>query len=397
MLEPTTLVYALVGAIGLLGADAYYNSTTLHVETTVAPVYEQRGYSQQVVESIFAGELENIADTPSVITQLQFLTSKHKPISSALAEAAHLKDPFEAAKAAVGISYSTVLASVVVDSIDGKDFPRIVVTGKTENLKHFNLTVPLTSSSSVDLALAEAAFRTMKEISPYLTALYAFSRAEKNGVHPSQADGLVAEWIGKAPTSTYSPERALFENLRGLSFLIDNDPVAAEVWFTKANKSDPELQPAILNLGFMALYRGYNERAIELFRQVTDPWVWPGSVDTRTVYAAHVGLGIALASQGNFEESDSQFGEAVTMMPSGVSSYFYWARSLLKQGRTAEATALVETAMRNAKRIVNYSELAGLYFWLPDQPNGVLERRTRDLPKVLLITHLAQPPVVWYK
>ena len=66
MFEPTTLIVALVGAIGLLGADAYYNSSTLHIETTVAPVYEQKGYSQQVVEAIFAGELENIADTPSV-------------------------------------------------------------------------------------------------------------------------------------------------------------------------------------------------------------------------------------------------------------------------------------------------------------------------------------------
>lgn len=390
MLEPTTIIYALVGAIGLLGADAYYNSTTLHIETSVAPVYEQRGYSQKVVESIFAGELENIAHTPSVITQLQFVTSKHKPISSALAEAAHLKDPFEAAKAAVGISYTTVLASVVVDSIDGKDIPRIVVTGNTEDLRNFSLTVPLTSTSSVDLALAEAAFRTMEEINPYLTALYAFSRAEKNSIHPSQADSLVEEWLEKAPTSVYSPKRALFENLRGLSSILDNDLTAAEAWFTKANKSDPELQPAILNLAFMALYHGYSERAIELCSKVADTYSWIESADDRSVYAANVCLGIAHSSLGNFEESDSHFGEAITMSPNGISGYFYWARSLLKQGRSAESKAVAETAMRNAKQIVNYAELAGLYFWLPDEPNGVLERRTKDLPKVLGM--LVDPP-----
>lgn len=382
MLEPTTLLYALVGALGLIGADAYYNSSTLHIETSVAPVYEEKGYSQKVVESIFAGELENIASTPSIITQLEFVTSKHKPVSSALAEAAHLKEPFEAAKAAMGISYSTVLASIVVDTIDGKDFPRIVVTGNTENLKHFSLTVPLTSSSSVDLALSEAAFRTMKEINPYLTALYAFSRAEKNGVHPSQADALVSEWIANAPTSVYSPERALFENLRGLSSLIDNDPIAATAWFNKAHKSDPDLQPAILNLAFMAKLRGDNERAVELCKQIIDSSFWSESANGRLVYAANVGLGIALASQGKFEESDSHFAEAITMMPNGVAGYLYWARSLTKQGRSAEARALVETAMRNAKKIVNNAELASLYFWLPDGPDGVLERRTKDLPKV---------------
>ena len=382
MLEPTTLLYALVGALGLIGADAYYNSSTLHIETSVAPVYEEKGYSQKVVESIFAGELENIASTPSIITQLEFVTSKHKPVSSALAEAAHLKEPFEAAKAAMGISYSTVLASIVVDTIDGKDFPRIVVTGNTENLKHFSLTVPLTSSSSVDLALSEAAFRTMKEINPYLTALYAFSRAEKNGVHPSQADALISEWIANAPTSVYSPERALFENLRGLSSLIDNDPIAATAWFNKANKSDPDLQPAILNLAFMAKLSGDDERAVELCKQVIDSSFWSESANSRLVYAAHAGLGIALASQGKFEESDSHFAEAITMMPNGVAGYLYWARSLMKQGRSAEAKALVETAMRNAKKIVNNAELASLYFWLPDGPDGVLERRTKDLPKV---------------
>ena len=382
MLEPTTLLYALVGALGLIGADAYYNSSTLHIETSVAPVYEEKGYSQKVVESIFAGELENIASTPSIITQLEFVTSKHKPVSSALAEAAHLNEPFEAAKAAMGISYSTVLASIVVDTIDGKDFPRIVVTGNTENLKHFSLTVPLTSSSSVDLALSEAAFRTMKEINPYLTALYAFSRAEKNGVHPSQADALISEWIANAPISVYSPERALFENLRGLSSLIDNDPIAATAWFNKAHKSDPDLQPAILNLAFMAKLSGDNERAVELCKQVIDSSFWSESANSRLVYAAHAGLGIALASQGKFEESDSHFAEAITMLPNGVAGYLYWARSLTKQGRSAEAKALVETAMRNAKKIVNNAELASLYFWLPDGPDGVLERRTKDLPKV---------------
>lgn len=81
-------------------------------------------------------------------------------------------------------------------------------------------------------------------------------------------------------------------------------------------------------------------------------------------------------------EADSHFAEATNMIPSGVAGYLYWARSLTKQGRSAEATALVETAVRNAKQITNYAELASLYFWLPDGPDGVLERRTKDLPKV---------------
>ena len=50
-MEPTTLLYALIGAAGLLGADAYLNSSTIHLQTSVAPIYEQRGFSSGVVEA----------------------------------------------------------------------------------------------------------------------------------------------------------------------------------------------------------------------------------------------------------------------------------------------------------------------------------------------------------
>jgi Tfp pilus assembly protein PilF len=383
MVEPTTLIYALVGAAGLLGAEAYYNSSTVHIETSVAPIYEQMGYNQKVVQAIFAGNLETIANTDSVTGQLEFVTDNHKPVGSALAEAAGLSSSFEAAKAAAGIEHTMVLASVVVDTKDGKSSPRIVVAGNTNGNSHFNLTVPLTETTPVDLALAEAAFRTMERINPYLAALYAFGRAEKNGVHPVEAERIVEEWIDNAPTNVYSPERALFENLRGLSFLIDGDPASAEVWFQKSNKSDPEFGSATINLAFIALCKGYFVRAAELLEPFAQESLWPSSVDDRILYAAHVGLGVAFSRLGKFEESDSQFADAMKLKPDGVSVYFYWARSLLKQNRTAEAKSLVETSQRNAKQIVNLPELASLYFWLPEEPNGRLERRTKELPKML--------------
>lgn len=383
MFEPTTLLYALVGAAGLLGADAYYNSSTIHIETSVAPIYEQKGFSQKVVEAIFAGELENIANTGSVTGQLQFLTSSSKPVSSAVAAAVHLEEPFEAAKSAVGINYAKVLASVVVDTKEGKDVPRIVVAGNTSNTHHFSFTVPLTPDTPVDSALAEAAFRTMNEINPYISALYSYQRAEKNSVHPTEADRLILEWLEKAPTSVQSPERGLFENLRGLSHLLDNDLILAETWFLKAHKSDPESVPAILNLAFIALYRGYFERAVELLEPVSESPFWSLSKDDQLIYSANVLLGVALAGQGKFEESEAHFAQATTLKTNAVSGYFYWARSLLKQNRTAEATSILETALRNATQIKNYPELANLYFWLPEEPNGILERRTNQLPKVL--------------
>lgn len=160
---------------------------------------------------------------------------------------------FHSINSAAGVKHTTMLASVVVDAKEGKDVPRIVVTGNTNNTHHFNLTVPLPPETPVDLALAEAAFRTMSVINPYRVALYAFEKAEVNGVRPVEANRIIEEWIEKAPTSVYSPERALFENLGGLSFLIDNNVAMAETWFSKAQKSDPDFAPAKLNLAFIAL------------------------------------------------------------------------------------------------------------------------------------------------
>lgn len=76
------------------------------------------------------------------------------------------------------------------------------------------------------------------------------------------------------------------------------------------------------------------------------------SEDEKIIYAANVGLGIALAGQGNFEEADARFAESTRMNPNGVSGYYYWARALKKQNRNAESKAILETVERNAKQIV---------------------------------------------
>ena len=40
------------------------------------------------------------------------------------------------------------------------------------------------------------------------------------------------------------------------------------------------------------------------------------------------------------------------------------------------------TARRNVPKIVNYPEVAALYFWLPDSAQGTLQKRTRTLPEL---------------
>ena len=381
-MEPTTLLYALIGAAGLLGADAYLNSSTIHLQTSVAPIYEQRGFSSGVVEAIFAGELDKIADTGSVIGELNLVTSKDKPVSSALAGVAGLSEALHAAQTTVGLKHTVLLASIVADSKDGKDIPRIIVTGTSHDARHFDLTVALSPETMLDKALAEAAFLAMKEINPYIAALYAFEKAEVDGVHPTQARILIEEWLAKAPTAVHSSERALFENLLGLSLLIDNDPASAEKWFLRAHGSDPGLAPARLNVAFMALHRGDHARAAELAGPLVESWTGWLSSEDKITYPTHVLLGIAFAGLGKSETSDEHFERAIAISPSGVGGYFYWARELLKRGRTVESEAIMGTARRNVPKLTNYPELTAQYFWLPDSAQGTLQKRTKTLPEL---------------
>jgi tetratricopeptide (TPR) repeat protein len=93
-------------------------------------------------------------------------------------------------------------------------------------------------------------------------------------------------------------------------------------------------------------------------------------------------LGIAFAGLGKFETSNGHFERAIAINPNGVGGYFYWARELLKRGRTVESEAVMGMARRNVQKIVNYPEVAALYFWLPDSAQGTLQKRTKTLPEL---------------
>ena len=97
MIGPVTALYALLGGVGLVTADAYLSSYTIHLETIVAPVYVESGFERQLVEALFIAELEDIIDADSIVPAPHLLSTRDKPFSSALADAAGLSHAFEAA------------------------------------------------------------------------------------------------------------------------------------------------------------------------------------------------------------------------------------------------------------------------------------------------------------
>lgn len=379
-MDPTTVIYGLLAAAGLIGADAYFSSDTIYLQISVAPAYEQRGFNHDLVEAILANELRDITDTQSIASDLKIVTSKDRPLSNTVADVVGLNEALQSAKARAGIDETLLVIGIVADSSDKASVPRIIITGNKIRKKPISLALPLASDTSIDAALYDAALLTMAEVDPYITALYYFERANGSGERPLSALNLIADRLNYTSASNFSSERALFENLNGVSYLLTNDITAADHWFDKALTSNPQLPLASLNRAFTELLQGNHNHAIELAQPFVDYDSIGQDDNALIVYAANIILGQAYSGLGDFGSADECFENAISIRPEEPGGYFYWARSLLNRGQMEEAQSAYQTAEQNASKTKRHVELAALSFWLPTEANGPLVPRTNILP-----------------
>ena len=379
MIDPVTALYALLGGVGLVTADAYLSSSTIHLETIVAPVYVESGFERQLVEALFIAELEDIIDADSIVPAPHLLSTRDKPFSSALADAAGLSHAFEAAKSSIGAGHPTIILSALAGNQNGKEIKRIVIAGDTSEGKNISISIPL-NDRSLDDALSEAAFKAMKEINPYVTALHALEIAEAKNEKPFEAELLISEAITRSSKDEVDPSRALLENLMGLIQLFLNDHLASKLWFEKALNSDNSLVMATLNLAYVEAVDGNCKESMTLLEPLLEPTYWVIPPDKKILYPANNLLGICASRLGRFESANASFKDAATVRPDGTSVYYYWAKSLLKEGRKEQAETKYRLAQRNISRMDDVPEIAMLHLWLPDQGSVTLMRRQPNLP-----------------
>lgn len=376
-MEPLTLVYALLGAAGLVGADAYFNSSTLYLQASVAPAYESRGFSSDVVETIVLEELNDIMRTKSVVVSPDIVSSRAHSISSAVAKVAGMTDALESLKSATGLDNPVLSVRIVVDKVNDVEVPRIMVSGKGEEGRDFRFSQVLTSDRPFEATLSEIADQSMSKISPYLMALHAFDDAEQDDVFPIKAEELVNNALQLASLQKYDPKRALFENLRGLIYLLRENTDEAERWFQKANASNPDLMPALLNVAFVEAFRGHYDQTIEIASRVLERNAFYSVDDMHVMYAALNLTALSYSQLGDFEKADDYFSKSAELNPNGVSVYYYWSNSYRRQGLNEEMEAMMALAEKNAAHLTNYPELASLYLWLPYSEGQQLSLRSK--------------------
>lgn len=143
MLDPVTAIYALLGGVGLVGADTYMNSATIHLETLVAPPYVEEGFDPRLVEALFLAELSNVIDANSIVPSPHLVSNRDKPVSSAIAEAVGLSHALDAAKSTLGAKHPSLILSVLSEEKDGKKLRRIVVAGENSHEQAISISIPL--------------------------------------------------------------------------------------------------------------------------------------------------------------------------------------------------------------------------------------------------------------
>lgn len=382
-MEPLTLIYVMLTAAGLVGADAYMNSTTLFLQANVAPAFVTRGFSSDVVEGILLRELNEITNTKSLVMSPSIVSSNSSTISGAVAEVAGISTALKSIKSATGLDNPVLLVNLVVDDVKGKELRRILVAGQDSDGKEFKFSANLENSRPFDEILGDVAVQAMQVISPYVTALYTFDEEQRAGEMPVMTEKMVMERLGEASINRYDPDRALYENLFGLIHILKKDLENAEIWFQKARISDPELTPVSVNLAFIEAAKGHYREAIEILLPIADD-SFVFSEDAKVIRYVALGLIAHCYSQlDDFGTSERYFRKATELNPEGISVYYYWAMSYQRQGLTRQSQDYRDISEKNSIWLRDFPELAALYAWLPDQAGQPLVPRAR----IKIITH----------
>ncbi len=401
-MDPTTLaalytaLYTALATVGLVATDTYVNANTMYLDATVAEGVSKEGYEPSVVEGIFIAEVKKITSTPSLVAAPVIKSSKTKPVSAAIAEAAGLGSALGAIQGLMGVIPPSLVASVIAEdatkrvqvvktSADGavaehvvgqEAALKLVLTGYDPQTGYFYLTVEgRTADEDVDELIREAAFESVLQLEPYLAMLFDLSRRAEAGEDLAPARIRIEKAIASQPTALRHGNRALLENLRGILALLEQNQVMARREFAQSISSDPEQPIGYLNLAFLDVHEDRYQDAIRTVEKVIYPSYWPLTGDRVLLATGHIIKGVAETEMGRYRDAERSFAEAVRLNPQSSEVYVYWARMLRKSGRAAEAAEKFEMARANSIYFENFPEMALLYFWLTEQGQQPLERR----------------------
>jgi tetratricopeptide (TPR) repeat protein len=362
--DPTTLIYGALIAIGLLGADAVLESGTIAVEVTAPAKSDTYEFDLPAVESQFENVLGDITSTKSVVRPPEIVWSRNRSVGLAVAETLNFDKVAVALKSQLGFNPDRLRLAFFVD--DG--VLRALISGAPHRgSQEFGEVLTLDKGETLMNFVRRCALFGVSQIAPYGTAIHLM---EEHAADKDFTDVLALADHAKAelPPTPTSADRALFNNLLGLIALFKNDPKGAETDFVTAMADDPTNPVGFLNAGFAELQLDEYPEAANRMEQLLRLAPPDNKELTATAYMTWAAAMIGLHQ---LDAADRLLASATEVAPDSATAFGLWAEERRLAGDQKTADELDRRALENTATFENYAEVAALYFhlaWADNRP-----------------------------
>jgi Tfp pilus assembly protein PilF len=377
-MDLTALVAAVFIALGVLGTDAVINADNLVVEVVAPPRSDKISIDDATLEQTFVNQLHAIAATRSLVDPPEIRAGSKQGLGMALAQATHVENVARALQTELGYEPDRLRLALFVQN----GAVRALLSGAGRGHGAFEEVLAPHDDEALPDFVRRAALRGVSELAPYTTVLYLL---QMHSGDKNFADVLTLAQQAEAelPPTPVNSQRALYQNVRGIVQLFQNDSKGAETAFAAAVASDPGNPVAALNLAFAEIeLNEYGSAAQRMERMIHD------MPTTNAVLLATAYMTWAAAEMGLRDpaRADALLATALQLYPTSSTGYDLWADAKDLRGDHVAAEAMRRKALEvTADTFENYAEVAALYFhlsWLDNEP--VTRSKFASTPTVTL-------------
>ena len=374
-MDPTTLMAAVLVAVGLLGADAVLSTSSVDVVVAPPPEFPGLKIDRETLASEFDAKLNEIARTVSVVHPPDIRSSEDEGVAMALAEAADVKGVAFALQSAFGFHPDQLRFALYVE--DGK--LRGLVNGTSHLTRDFRAVMVPNKDETLLAFVQRCSLWGASQLAPYSTALYLL------GNHAADKDFTDVVALSQHAKSLLPPtprnfDRALFDNVLGLVALFNNDKQGARDAFEAAIRSDPTNPVPFLNAAFTDLQFDEYQRAADRMMQLIRAAPPTNPVLLATAYFT---WGAALMGLKDLKTADQMLAEAARINPDSSTALQLWSEEKALAGDKVAAARLEQEALARTATMENYAEVAALYFHLSWGDNEPVTRSKFANPDIV--------------
>src|SRR5579863_5579951 len=176
-MDPTTLLTAILVAVGLLGTDAVIYSGSVIVDVAAPPKIESVSIDKATLEVEFNDKLNEIARTSSVVRPIEIRPSSEQGLGMSLAEAAGVQSVASALQGTFGFNPDRLRFALYTEN----DQLRGLVSGSSHLTKSFRTVMVPYKDEKLLAFVQRCALWGASQLAPYSTALYLLEQHSSDG------------------------------------------------------------------------------------------------------------------------------------------------------------------------------------------------------------------------